>query len=270
VNREAPAAPAELDAQELTNARAYARPDVVDYYVREQDDRLFAAEAVALILHRDAIAGRRVLELGPGTGRVTSYLALLAAELVAIDRSGEMVAICRRNVPSADLRTGDMRDLSAFPDASFDAAMLSGNLIDVVGHEDRLRVLGELGRILVPEGLLVMSSHNRSYPRERPSLGRSRNPLTQLIMLYTYIGERRSRRRLRPYERETTEYAIVNDSAHDYRLLHYPIDRREQARQLAGAGLDLVEVLDQHGRSVAGEVEDTSSPSLTYIARRRG
>ncbi len=225
---------------------------------------------MALIRQRDAIAGRRVLELGPGTGRVTAYLALLAAEVVAIDRSAEMVAICRRNVPSADLRTGDMRDLSPFPDASFHAAMLSGNLIDVVGHEDRLRVLGEVGRILVPDGLLVMSSHNRSYPRERPSLGRSRNPLTQMTMLHTYIGERRSRRGLRRHERETAEYAIVNDSAHHYQLLHYHIDRREQARQLAGAGLDVVEVLDQHGRSVAGEAEDTSSPSLTYVARRRG
>jgi hypothetical protein len=76
-----------------------------------------------------------------------------------------------------------------------------------------------------------------------------------------------NRRRLRPYERQEEGYAIVNDEAHDFGLLHYYIDRDAQERQLADAGLDLIECIDRNGRSVAPGDHAADSSELYYVAR---
>lgn len=66
-----------------------------------------------------ARAGERVLDLGCGTGQLTGEIAAAGAEVVGIDRSGEMIAEARRNYPSLRF---DVADVTSFePDGSFDA-----------------------------------------------------------------------------------------------------------------------------------------------------
>ena len=76
-----------------------------------------------------------------------------------------------------------------------------------------------------------------------------------------------NRRRLRPLERGQPGYAIVNDSAHDYSILHYYISRDAQARQLR-ARLRLVEALDLEARPVEPARTPRDSSELHYVARR--
>ena len=75
-------------------------------------------------------------------------------------------------------------------------------------------------------------------------------------------------RRLRRLERSGADYAIVNDSAHHYALLHYYISRDDQERQLAEHGFELIESLDLDARPVDGGELAPSSSELHYVARR--
>jgi hypothetical protein len=75
-------------------------------------------------------------------------------------------------------------------------------------------------------------------------------------------------RRLAPLERNEERYAIVNDPAHGYRLLHYYIDRDEQERQLAEEDFELLECLDESGHVVRVGEPAAFSSELHYLARR--
>jgi hypothetical protein len=63
------------------------------------------------------------------------------------------------------------------------------------------------------------------------------------------------------------EYAILNDGAHDFALMHYNIDPDRQRQQLAGQGFDTLEVLDDKGlaRSPGDAAPDCAW--LLYVAR---
>ena len=79
------------------NAAVWRRGDWVSTY---DDRRISPAEALLLLRYREALSGR-VLELGPGAGRFTGYLAELATELTALEISPDMADVCRQRVPSA-------------------------------------------------------------------------------------------------------------------------------------------------------------------------
>src|SRR3954468_2730185 len=85
-------------------------------FVGESSSRaLRPVEVTLLVRYRDELRGR-MLEIGCGAGRVTSYLADLADDLHGLDISPRMVATARGRVPSATFQVGDMTDLSPFAD----------------------------------------------------------------------------------------------------------------------------------------------------------
>jgi SAM-dependent methyltransferase len=256
-------------AQEEINTRLWRDTDMVRQY---ESVHLTPAEATALIRYRDAFLGGRVLDLGCGAGRIAAYLRPHGCEYVGLDISPRMVAACRRRLPGMTFEVGDMRDLSAFVDGSFAAVLAVLNLFDAAGHADRLRTLAGIRRALKPGGLLIFSAHNRACraARDGPALQRSRNPVTQLWYVYEYFRARGNRRRIGPHQREEDEYALVNDCAHGYSALHYYIGRAAQERQLAGCGFDLVECLDESGRTLGAGEEAADDPSIHYVARRPG
>jgi SAM-dependent methyltransferase len=222
-----------------------------------------------LVRYRDALAGR-LLELGCGAGRLTGYLVDLGAEVHGIDLSPTMVEHCRRTYPQADFAVGDLRDLSAYGTGSFDAVVAAYNVIDVLDDADRRHVLAEIRRILVDGGLLVMSTHNRAYaPRVRGPLRPVRGVGTLRLVRGLALApwRQRRRRRLLHLQRNERDYAILNDSAHGYRMLHYYIDRESQARQLAEAGFELLDCLDGDGRPVPAGEPAATYPDLHYAAR---
>jgi hypothetical protein len=53
-----------------------------------------------------------------------------------------------------------------------------------------------------------------------------------------------------PHERETVEYAIVNDPAGNYALLQYYIHWQDQIAQLRRAGFRDIEAFDLDGEAV--------------------
>lgn len=257
--------PATEDPQARLNATRWSQGD----FVREYANRtLRPVEVVVLARHHDALSGR-LLELGCGAGRLTGYLAELAASVEAIDVSPAMVAHVRRAWPSVASHVGDLRDLSGFGDDAYDAVVAPFSVLDVLDDAERRRVLEEVHRVLVPGGTFVMSSHNRAFaPRLRkPRWILARTPRGMAIKLLRFPRRQRNHRRLVALERSEPGYAVINDDAHDFQLLHYYVGRDAQAQQLSEHGFALVESLDLEGHRVGAGETGEDSVELHYVSR---
>lgn len=253
------------DAQVRVNLKVWSGGN----FVRDYDSRnLRPAEIILLVRHAKAFAGR-VLELGCGAGRLTGYLVELADEVRGIDVSLAMVEHCRGVYPGGMFSVEDLRNLSSFDSQSFDVVVGANNVLDVLGDSERRQALREIGRILKPEGIVAVSSHNRAYIpklRKPTDLRGARNIVRAAGKLVLMPWRERNRRRLAPFERSEPDYALVNDDAHDFRLLHYYISRDAQERQLDEEGLRLVECLDGEGHVVADGESAPDWAELYYVA----
>lgn len=126
-------------------AQAYAafRPD-------------YPGDAVAWLVDVEPAAGRRVLDLGAGTGKLTARLRDLGHEVVAVDPSAGMLAELRAAVPGVETREGSAEALP-LPDASFDAVTVA----QAWHWFDAGRAAAECARVLRPGGTLGIAWHVR-------------------------------------------------------------------------------------------------------------
>jgi SAM-dependent methyltransferase len=101
-------------------------------------------------------AGKDVLDVACGAGYGSSYLAAEAASVDGVDRSEEAIAYARSRyaAPNLRFRVGDALALEA-ADASYDVVVS----FETVEHvPDPERFLGEVARVLRPEGAFVVST----------------------------------------------------------------------------------------------------------------
>jgi len=157
-------APSQAPKSSVAEPQAGSRAEVEAYY-REvapfydadligRDDRGFW-RAIAMA-HR----GGRVLELGAGSGRITTELAPFASDLVAIDLSPELLRLARVRLagwPRVRLLRADMRFLEFRQ--SFDLIVAANDpLSHLVNADDRDRTLAVVARHLAPRGRFVLDA----------------------------------------------------------------------------------------------------------------
>ena len=150
-----------------------AAPASRDYF-RELDGRVFDARVLRLtkgedgrpfsrFVDFDSLRGKRVLEVGCGSGFAVQLFAEAGAEVVARDLTEWAVETTLARLSAfgltADVAQGDGESLD-LEDESFDLVVSWG----VIHHStDMDRALGELVRVLRPSGrLVVMVYHRRS------------------------------------------------------------------------------------------------------------
>jgi SAM-dependent methyltransferase len=116
------------------------------------------------------LRGRRVLDVGCGTGRLAIMLAEnYTAKVWGVDPEPAMLDVARRKAPELGWKLGRAEDLP-FRDAWFEGAVL--NL--VIQHLDRPAAFREIRRVLTPGGHVVVSTpdpdgivdhwHTRFFP----------------------------------------------------------------------------------------------------------
>jgi SAM-dependent methyltransferase len=119
----------------VANAYAEHRPGYADAAVR------WALETAP---------GRRVLDLGAGTGKLTSALLAAGADIAVVEPDPAMLAELRGTLPGVRALPGSAEEIP-LPDASVDA-VLAGNAM----HWFDMAVAGpEIVRVLAPGGVLA-------------------------------------------------------------------------------------------------------------------
>jgi SAM-dependent methyltransferase len=148
-----PGAPAPLDPPaDHYSYTVYADPAMADRF----DAMRFSGPVGTLLAESQervlteflgAVEGRRILDVGTGTGRAALAIARRGAEVVGIDASAEMLRVARARAEAQQARvtfdTGDAHQL-AFPDRSFSAAV---SLRVLMHTPDWRRCLAELCRV---------------------------------------------------------------------------------------------------------------------------
>ncbi|MCX4448803.1 class I SAM-dependent methyltransferase [Streptomyces sp. NPDC087866] len=98
-------------------------------------------------------AGTRLLDVGCGTGNVSSAALARGAAVRAVDAEPGMVAATRRAAPGAEARTGTLPQLP-YADGEFDAVVANF----VLNHVGRpLEALVELRRVARPGGRIAVT-----------------------------------------------------------------------------------------------------------------
>jgi SAM-dependent methyltransferase len=107
--------------------------------------------------------GKRILELGCGTGRVTEVLRR-AASVTGVDVLIEMLARAKRRVPEADFVVADVRTFVF--SSRFDLIVLADDpMAHVVSTEERAHVIQRIAEHLAPDGHVVLEGLHRPQRR---------------------------------------------------------------------------------------------------------
>ncbi|MFF4694036.1 class I SAM-dependent methyltransferase [Streptomyces sp. NPDC001307] len=150
---------------ELTSSSAVAvdRSQVNDYnsfaeaYTAENETNLVNAyyERPAMLALAGDVAGRRILDVGCGSGPLFAALRNRGAIVSGFDASAGMLELARRRLgDGADLQVADLGSPLPYSDDTFDDVVAS-----LVLHylEDWGPALAELRRVLKPGGRLIAS-----------------------------------------------------------------------------------------------------------------
>jgi len=251
------------------NAKIFFKPKLASWYAGEP---LYAAEAIVLIRHKEAFAGKNVLDIGVGSGRTTRYLLPFAATYLGIDVSPPMLAFCRSQWPDAEIAELDMRDLVKLNPRRFDFILGSSAVLDMLDHEVRSNVLAECAALLAPRGLFVFSIHNRRYKKAGlpPMLELKGSPIRWPLTVARFVRDIRNHRKFKAFELRKNDYSILNDIAHGYQAVFYYTDRATQTHQIEAAGLTVLDVVGDDGRILKEGEEDREDGLLHFVCQKRG
>lgn len=102
--------------------------------------------------------GQHVLDVGAGTGALTSELVRRAADVSAADPSPPFVASLERRFPGLDVKAAPAEELP-WPDASFDAALAQ---LVVTFMNDAPAGIAEMRRVVRPGGVVALCMWDRT------------------------------------------------------------------------------------------------------------
>jgi SAM-dependent methyltransferase len=126
------------------------------------NDDLWGEHVARYALATRLAVGRRVLDLGCGTGYGTADLARVASSALGVDLAAEAIDYAGRHFPSARFLQCSASAVP-FPSGSFDLV----TAFEVIEHlQDWRSLLAEAQRVLEPDGLLIVSTPNKRYYAE--------------------------------------------------------------------------------------------------------
>jgi SAM-dependent methyltransferase len=251
-------------------AEAYdALADFYDLFTAHHRHDVWLARLEALALEC-GLAGRRVLDVGCGTGKSLLPLAGRGYEVTGCDQSAGMLGRARSAVPDdVELFEADMRDL---PDLGhFDLITCLDDAVNyLLGDDDLVRALAGMARLLAPGGLAVFDVNTlRSY---RTFYAETHVVDTDdAFLCWRGHGDasegfpRRASATIEIFARAGTE--CWQRSRSEHRQRHW--DRSEVLRACAAAGLRCVAIRGQRpGAVIEREADEDVHTKVVYVAAR--
>jgi SAM-dependent methyltransferase len=225
------------------NQQAYSSEKIVDKYAKHQ--YLQKGEVNIFDKFKEKIRNGKILDIGIGGGRTTSYLAPIAKEYVGVDFSQPFVDHCQAkygHLPNVSIQYGDARDLHTLADSDFDFILFSFNGIDYVSFDDRTKILAEFSRLLKRDGALCFSFHNKGNLDMLYSFQFPRNPVK-------YLWEWRRMNKIKavngPRELyKSQEWFVIKDGGEDFTAETFYIDPLYQQKCLQKAGFNTFYLYD--------------------------
>lgn len=111
-------------------------------------------------IHRFAVPGSSLIEVGAGTGRYSVALAKEGFHVTAVELAESNFSVLRKNCRGAERLKpyqGDATDLSRFADQSFDAALVLGPLYHLYEKDDVHRAIDEAIRVTKKNGMIFFA-----------------------------------------------------------------------------------------------------------------
>ena len=143
-----------IDYNEL-NAESFSTPEAVRDYSGS-----YLRSGEKYVIDRYAVSGKKVLDLGCGTGRTTKPIKENGADVMGVDISAAMVEKARGLHPDIDFEVMNALHLD-FPDNFFDLVFFSFNGLDNLHPvSKRLEAMKEIKKVLKKGGIFAYSSHN--------------------------------------------------------------------------------------------------------------
>ncbi|PBQ32554.1 hypothetical protein CNR22_12495 [Sphingobacteriaceae bacterium] len=226
------------------NLEVYNSKQVVNWY--KNLNALVPVEKFIFEKHGEVLKEGTVLDIGIGGGRTTRFLYPLCKKYTGIDYSANFVKEVNKLFTIESL-VMDARDLSTFKDSTFDFVNFSFNGIDYVDADGRKKILSEVFRVLKPKGIFFFSTHNKNHPtfNVKPWLNKSNSIVINIktfLKLLPFLG-----RKLKSKEIFEKDFAIINDSAHDYSLQTFYTSPAYLRTQLDEAGFTEIEFFTKSG-----------------------
>ncbi|HTG16266.1 MAG TPA: class I SAM-dependent methyltransferase [Blastocatellia bacterium] len=154
--------PAELQKQLAIGQHSRQAEEFADRY-RELDSSIYRSCFAYSRWRLDALLdrylpkrgeGRRLLDVGCGTGHHMASLCKRGFEVAGVDGSEEMIAHARTNNPEAQIECSDVDQLP-FADGSFDFVLC----VEVLRYlPDSTRCVNEIARVLKPGGVCLVTA----------------------------------------------------------------------------------------------------------------
>ena len=147
-------------------AKVYNSEEGYDIYADHYDASLAfldGFERDRLLAMMGDVSGKRVLDVGCGTGRMIENLKKFGAKTVGLDVSKEMLRVARKKFLSTELVLGEVENLP-FEDLTFDMVIATF----VIVHLADLRLaFEEVYRVLKDDGIFILTNINQ---RKAPKL----------------------------------------------------------------------------------------------------
>ncbi|NJD75777.1 MAG: class I SAM-dependent methyltransferase [Candidatus Methanoperedens sp.] len=139
------------------NQIAYEYDDTTDEYWKNYYDCL---NSIIIELFNEKIHGKKILDIGCGSGLQTTLLASLGGNVTGIDITEGLIRLANYKIQNQKLDsfcfTSDAESLP-FKDNSFDIINCCGSVLDYMDHKKGIK---EIGRVLKPNGILILSFDN--------------------------------------------------------------------------------------------------------------
>ena len=241
------------------NKQTYESKKIVNYY--SQLNQLQPAEAAILKLFASDWYKIKMLDIGVGGGRTTQHFAPLVNEYIGVDYSPPMIISCKKkfqvDYPNALFQVADARNLSQFADNTFDFILFSFNGIDYVKHSDRLKILYEINRVAKPGGYYFFSSHNLTAITQAFKLKQklSLNPIKTYTNLFMFGLLKIFNRQVNLELLENSQYLMIRDESHNFRLNTYYVKPQEQLQQLS-FGFENISIYSWQGNEPLTDNQD--------------